>query len=260
MKAHFLALFLFISSFSTVFAQSWDEIASTTARQTWWYFSYRLVNPLPEQHHFRVYLEEKGAWLKDISQLPNGKYRGIADTLMLQGKADTLEFDSSEIDDWMLMTNKILVGGFLIRAQGISKWEKAQSALRFKMITAAVSEDFIRESNLFKNDSGNADIHYADSLLKARFKGGTKGFYGSIQNNIRYPDFARKTAIEGYTSISFVLNGDGSISEYKILRGIGGGTHEEVTRVFEMLFSNWKAAPNGADAVWLRLPFAFRLQ
>ncbi len=60
------------------------------------------------------------------------------------------------------------------------------------------------------------------------FPGGEKALYEYIKNNIRYPEVARTSGITGTVYVQFVVEKDGSISDVKVLRGIGGGCDEEV--------------------------------
>jgi protein TonB len=54
-----------------------------------------------------------------------------------------------------------------------------------------------------------------------------------LQDNIRYPAIARESGIQGTIYITFVVERDGSITDVKVLRGIGGGCDEEAIRVVQ---------------------------
>jgi TonB family protein len=62
-------------------------------------------------------------------------------------------------------------------------------------------------------------------------EGGMANFYRAIGQVIRYPATARKMGIEGRVFVEFVINKDGSLSEGKIVKGIGAGCDEEALRV-----------------------------
>lgn len=78
---------------------------------------------------------------------------------------------------------------------------------------------------------------------------------------IHYPDMARAANIQGRVIISFVVNEDGSISDAKILRGIGGGCDEEALRVVNAM-PHWKPGKQNGQAVKVlfTLPITFVLQ
>ena len=54
-----------------------------------------------------------------------------------------------------------------------------------------------------------------------------------VYKNIRYPDEARRQRIEGTVAIEFQIAEDGSLSDFKIKRDIGGGCGEEALRVLK---------------------------
>ena len=60
-----------------------------------------------------------------------------------------------------------------------------------------------------------------------------------IQQNLRYPAFAKENNIEGRVTVQFVVNEDGSIGNAVIKKGIGGGCNEEALRVV-MSMPKWK--------------------
>jgi protein TonB len=47
---------------------------------------------------------------------------------------------------------------------------------------------------------------------------------------IKYPEEARKKGVQGTVYITFVIEEDGSITDAKVLRGIGSGCDEEALR------------------------------
>jgi protein TonB len=65
----------------------------------------------------------------------------------------------------------------------------------------------------------------------AAFTGGDQARINFFKENIKYPDSALIHHIEGVVYVSFVVEKDGSISNVKVLRGIGGGCDEEAVRV-----------------------------
>lgn len=64
-----------------------------------------------------------------------------------------------------------------------------------------------------------------------QFIGGEKARIDYLNKNINYPYVARTSGIEGRVDVSFIVDTDGSISDVKILRGIGGGCDEEAIRL-----------------------------
>ena len=67
-----------------------------------------------------------------------------------------------------------------------------------------------------------------------QFPGGYQGLVDFIAKNLQYPMAARLANTEGYSTISFVINTDGSTSNYEIVKPLGNGTDEEAIRVLQM--------------------------
>jgi protein TonB len=92
------------------------------------------------------------------------------------------------------------------------------------------------------------------------FPGGEKALYEYIKNNIRYPEVARTSGITGTVYVQFVVEKDGSISDVKVLRGIGGGCDEEAVRVVKSM-PKWKPGKQRGQPVrvYYTLPIDFKL-
>ncbi len=93
------------------------------------------------------------------------------------------------------------------------------------------------------------------------FPGGEKAMKKFIAENLVYPKLAREKGISGTVYISFTIKADGSITDIKVLRGIGGGCDEEAVRVIQMM-PRWKpGAQRGLPvAVKFNLPVEFRIK
>jgi len=93
------------------------------------------------------------------------------------------------------------------------------------------------------------------------FPGGMAKLMGYLSSNIKYPPFAKETNIQGRVFINFVVEPNGSISNVKVLRGIGGGCDEEAIRVVESM-PNWKPGMQRGKPVRVsyNLPVKFTLQ
>ena len=93
------------------------------------------------------------------------------------------------------------------------------------------------------------------------FPGGDVKLMEYIAKNIKYPQIARESGIQGRVFIGFVVEPDGSISNVKLLRGIGGGCDEEAMRVIKSL-PKWKPGKQRGKAVRVsyQIPVMFKLQ
>ncbi|MBU1368327.1 MAG: energy transducer TonB [Bacteroidetes bacterium] len=92
------------------------------------------------------------------------------------------------------------------------------------------------------------------------FPGGDAARLRYFASEIKYPQQARETGIQGIVYVSFVVEPDGSVSNVKILRGIGGGCDEEAIRVVRSMPA-WKPGKqrNVPVRVQFTLPVKFTL-
>ena len=93
------------------------------------------------------------------------------------------------------------------------------------------------------------------------FPGGEGKLMEYVAKNIKYPQIARETGIQGRVFVGFVVEPDGSISNVKLLRGIGGGCDEEAMRVIKSL-PKWKPGKQRGKPVRVssQIPVFFKLQ
>lgn len=92
------------------------------------------------------------------------------------------------------------------------------------------------------------------------FPGGMQKLMEFISNNIQYPQVAREKGIQGRVFVSFIVEPDGSISNVKVLRGIGSGCDEEAVRVIKSM-PKWEPGKQGGQAVRVnyQIPVNFNL-
>ena len=93
-----------------------------------------------------------------------------------------------------------------------------------------------------------------------QFPGGEQKLMEYISENIKYPQNARETGIQGRVFVGFIVEPDGSVSNVKLLRGIGGGCDEEAIRVIKSL-PKWEPGKQRGKAVRVayQLPVFFRI-
>lgn len=69
----------------------------------------------------------------------------------------------------------------------------------------------------------------------AGYPGGDQARQDFLRENTKYPAIARESGIQGVVYVTFVVERDGSLTDIKVLRGIGGGCDEEAMRVVKMM-------------------------
>jgi protein TonB len=90
--------------------------------------------------------------------------------------------------------------------------------------------------------------------------GGFTAFYEHLSKIMVYPEQARKTGIEGKVFVEFVVQKDGRLTDFKVLKGIGAGCDAEALKVIAQV-GNWTPGKmNGIPvAQKLVMPVTFKL-
>jgi len=93
------------------------------------------------------------------------------------------------------------------------------------------------------------------------FPGGEAALYKFLGENIKYPQMAKESGIQGRVFVTFVVERNGSVTDVRVLRGIGGGCDEEAVRVVQNMPS-WTPGKQRGKAVRVQynLPVKFTLQ
>jgi protein TonB len=93
------------------------------------------------------------------------------------------------------------------------------------------------------------------------FPGGYSELYEYLGKNIKYPVMAKESGIQGKVYVTFVVEIDGSITDVRTIRGIGGGCDEEAIRVVQAM-PKWKPGKQRGKPVRVQynLPVRFTLQ
>jgi protein TonB len=97
--------------------------------------------------------------------------------------------------------------------------------------------------------------------IMPEFPGGPSELLKFYGKHLEYTARAEADEIEGTVRVSFVVNVDGSITDIKIVKGLGYGLDEEVLKVFKKM-PKWKPANKGGKTVPLRMvtPIVFTLE
>jgi protein TonB len=93
------------------------------------------------------------------------------------------------------------------------------------------------------------------------FPGGDAARMKFLQENIKYPQMARESGIQGTVYVTFVVEPSGSVSDVRVLRGIGGGCDEEAIRVIQSM-PKWTPGKQRGKSVRVQfnMPIKFTLQ
>lgn len=104
-----------------------------------------------------------------------------------------------------------------------------------------------------------------DTTLQAKNQCAQQALLSVMYKNINYPLEARQNNLEGTVVVSFVVEKDSSLSNFRIVKDIGGGCGLEVLRVVEGINEagvKWVPGKNNGKVVRSRfnLPIKFKLE
>jgi protein TonB len=92
------------------------------------------------------------------------------------------------------------------------------------------------------------------------FVGGMKAMYEFLGKNLKYPKSASNSGIEGKVFLKFIVEKDGSVTDIKVLRGIGFGCDEAAIHAVKQMPSWNPGKQNGqAVRVYFTIPINFQL-
>jgi periplasmic protein TonB len=74
---------------------------------------------------------------------------------------------------------------------------------------------------------------------EAEFPGGQEQLVSYIQSNLHYTAEAKANNIQGVVVLEFIVNKDGSLSDFKVLKSLGHGLDEEAMRIVKSM-PKWK--------------------
>ena len=100
-----------------------------------------------------------------------------------------------------------------------------------------------------------AILEYVEQMPEPGFN-----FEKWLLEHLKYPEQAKKNKVEGRVIVRFVVRKDGTLSDVKALRLIGGGCDEEAVRLIKSS-PKWKPGKQNGKTVdvWYTKPIDFRL-
>jgi TonB family protein len=111
------------------------------------------------------------------------------------------------------------------------------------------------EEEVKKDIAGKGDGVFVSREDPPAPKEGFGPMQKAIDDAIQYPEQARQAGIQGSVFVEFVVEKDGSLSNFKMLKGIGGGCDEEAMRVYQSYASTHKWKPGRQNGQVVRQRF-----
>ena len=186
---------------------------------------------------------------------PNGMMENPRDTIVA---SDTIRNDS--VEEPVLLEGEVMAPlPDTLELYGKSAGKNDEIIEMEGMVEYNVSTN---ESYVFepKEDENRPGVYIVVEQMP-EFPGGDKGFHQFIADNVKYPTEAKEKGIRGIVYVNFIVEPDGSVSDIRVLRGIGGGCDEEAVRVVESMPKFKPGIQNGeAVRVSYTVPVNFRLE
>lgn len=98
---------------------------------------------------------------------------------------------------------------------------------------------------------------FNDVEVQPAFPGGMRAFYQWVGENYKYPAEAKKNKVSGSLHLSFIVERDGSLSEFKLLKDLGYGTGEAA---LELLKTSPKWAPGLVNDKPVRVSYSLPIK
>ncbi|MEM8891533.1 MAG: energy transducer TonB [Bacteroidota bacterium] len=82
-----------------------------------------------------------------------------------------------------------------------------------------------------ENNNEALEKAYFSAEMKPMFPGGVKAMARYLRKNAVYPERASRAGVEGTVNVRVVVRADGSLSDLKVLKGLGYGCDDEALRL-----------------------------
>ncbi|WP_461451839.1 energy transducer TonB [Mucilaginibacter sp.] len=108
--------------------------------------------------------------------------------------------------------------------------------------------------------NGNETVSFNALEVMPEPFGGSSTWSKFLSKNLRYPQMAIDQHIQGKVWVSFIIEKDGTLSNFKVIRGVGYGLDEEALRVLK-LAPAWKPGIQNGQPVRVQynIPINFQL-
>lgn len=151
---------------------------------------------------------------------------------------------------FMVPAFALLVAGNISCSQGASEKQDAKEETVAPDSVVAVPTDSVAKDEVFI---------VAEQMPE--FPGGMKELFKFLQDNLKYPESAKKNNVQGRVIVQFVVEKDGTPTEFNVVRAVDPDLDAEALRVLKTM-PKWKPGMQRGEVVRVKytVPVTFRLQ
>ncbi len=96
-----------------------------------------------------------------------------------------------------------------------------------------------KQSEQYWGENGKVVEDVKDANVRATYKGGEEALRSVIKNNVKYPEGAQHSGIQGRVYVTFVIDTIGNMKDIKIAKSVSVLLDMEALRVVNLLQHNW---------------------
>ena len=143
----------------------------------------------------------------------------------------------------------LLVAGNISCSQGASEKQDAKE------------ETVAPDSVAAPTDGVAKDEVFMVAEQMPEYPGGMKELFKFLQDNVKYPESAMKKNVQGRVIVQFVVEKDGTPTEFNVVRSVDPDLDAEALRVMKTM-SKWKPGMQRGEVVRVKytVPVSFKLQ
>lgn len=165
-----------------------------------------------------------------------------------------------ELEKRQRMGKAAVVAGLSVGLLGASQVALAQQPDPLRLDTTEVVLEGCVVPEMGEVGNPEHDVYQIVEQMP-EFPNGQEALMLYIAKQVKYPAEAKKAGAYGRVFIGFIVEPDGSLSDFKVLRGIGYGCDEEALRVVKSM-PKWQPGMHRGKAVRVQylVPVNFRLE
>ncbi len=166
----------------------------------------------------------------------------------------------SDIQKRLVFTQPVVVPGDFIGEGELPTMDEFNDNQTSIPLDVSVAASIEKQPKLMEEPESKKEIFITAEEMPS-YSGGETERMKFLADNIKYPQQAAETGIQGTIYIQFVVDSKGNITDVTIMRGIGGGCDEEAVRVIKMM-PKWHPGRQNGQTVRVRytMPVVFKLQ